>query len=187
MAAESRPRKLPPSDEAARRSESAPPPPVASAAPPAPTERPPASARPPLPFLLDFFPLEGPEHTRLSAFYDELRRRRFTTTRCSGCGQLHWPPRVACPACHSESLGWVELPTTGRIYAFSAVLAGAPLGLEGDVPFAVGLVDLDGVPLRIFGRIDGRPWPELHVGDPVRVVPYDLPDGRAFYRFEVVP
>jgi uncharacterized protein len=138
------------------------------------------------PLLLDFFPLEGPEQTRLSHFYDRLREGRLSTTRCRQDRALLWPPRTACPTCHREELDWVDLPERGRIYAFSAVLGGAPLGMESDVPFAVGLVDLDGVALRLFGRIEGRPWTELHVGDPVRVEPYDLGDGRSFYRFRAV-
>jgi len=80
----------------------------------------------------------------------------------------------------------VDLPETGHVYAFSAVLAGAPLGMEDEVPFAVGLVDLDGVPLRLFGRIEGRPWAELRIGQPVRAESYDIGDGRVFYRFRTV-
>lgn len=137
----------------------------------------------PMPFLLDFFPLEDAEHTRLAPFFDALRSGALTTTRCAKCGKIHWPPRVACPDCHSETLEWVELPKQGSIYAFSAILAGAPLGMEGDLPFAVGLVDLDGSPLRIFGRIEGKPWTELRIGDRVTVETFDRADGRVFYRF----
>ena len=72
---------------------------------------------------------------------------------------------------------------SGTIYAFSAVLVGAPMGMESDVPFAVGLVDLEGGNLRLFGRIVGRGWDQLAIGDPVSVEPFDLPDGRVFYRF----
>ena len=135
------------------------------------------------PYLLDFFPLETEKETRLVRFFDRLRAGRLSTTRCPKDGELLWPPRTACPRCHSEELEWVDLPETGRLYAFSAVLAGAPLGMEAEVPFAVGLVDLDGVPLRLFGRIDGRPWNELRIGEAVRVEPYDIGDGRVFYRF----
>ncbi|MGI0129548.1 MAG: Zn-ribbon domain-containing OB-fold protein [Thermoplasmata archaeon] len=138
------------------------------------------------PYLLDFFPLEGSEETRLSRFFDRLRQGRLSTTRCPADGTLLWPPRTACPKCHREELEWVDLPEGGRIYAFSAVLGGAPLGMERDVPFAVGLIDLDGAPLRLFGRIEGRPWVDLHVGDAVRVEPYPLSDGRVFYRFRAV-
>jgi len=80
----------------------------------------------------------------------------------------------------------VDLPGRGTIYAFSAVLGGAPLGMEDEVPFAVGLVDLEGASLRLFGRIEGRPWTELTIGQSVRVEPYDIGDGRYFYRFRAV-
>ena len=135
------------------------------------------------PFLRDFFPLETAKDTRLYRFFDRLKEGRLSTTRCAKDGGLLWPPRTACPHCHGEDLAWVDLPETGRIYAFSAVLGGAPLGMENEVPFAVGLVDLDGVPLRLFGRIEGRPWSDLAIGQAVRVEPFDIGDGRFFYRF----
>ena len=150
--------------------ESASPPPVVK-----PTEK--------RPFLLDFFPLEGPDQTRLHPFYERLKSGRLSTTRCPKDGEVHWPPRTACPVCHTEGLEWVDLPERGHVYAFSAVLAGAPLGMESEVPFAVGLVDLDGSPLRLFGRIEGRSWQALRIGEPVRVETYDIGDGRFFYRF----
>jgi len=58
--------------------------------------------------------------------------------------------------------------------------------MESDVPFSVGLVDLEGVPLRLFGRIEGRPWNELTIGLPVRPEAYDIGDGRYFYRFRTI-
>lgn len=159
---------------------------VSPPAPPAPPEvrpaRPRATEERPVPFLLDFFPLEDPRFTQLSRFYQSLRAGRFSTTRCTKDG-LHWPPRLVCPKCHTAELEWTDLPTRGRIYAFSAVLAGAPMGLEADVPFVVGLIDLDGAPLRLFGRIVGTPWTECRIGQPVAVEPFELSDGRWFYRF----
>ena len=149
------------------------------------TERAKPVASPP-PFLLDFFPLEDEKQTRLAAFYRNLREGRLTTTRCRRDGQLSWPPRVVCPKCHAAELDWVDLPSDGRLYAFSAVLVGAPLGMESEVPFVVGLVDLEGVPFRLFGRVVGTPWAECRVGQRVRAEPYDLPDGRVFYRFRTV-
>jgi uncharacterized protein len=147
------------------------------------SERPPGRRRDKPPFLLDFFPVEGPTETRLARFYDRLREGRLSTTRCPKDGDVHWPPRVACPKCHSEALEWVDLPDSGTIYAFSALLGGAPLGMDSDVPFAVGLVDLDGVDLRLFARIEGKPWSDLAIGDRVAVESYEVGDGRVFYRF----
>jgi uncharacterized protein len=141
----------------------------------------------PPPFLLDFFPLEEAKQTRLSPFFDHLRAGRLTTTKCRRDGRVSWPPRVVCPDCHASELDWVDLPTAGRIYAFSAVLMGAPLGMEADVPFVVGLVEMDGVPFRLFGRIVGTPWESCRIGLPVRAEPYELGDGRVFYRFRTEP
>ena len=143
-------------------------------------ERPP-EAKPPA-FLLDFYPLEDERSTQLARFYESLKAGRLTTTRCPKDG-LVWPPRLVCPRCHSGSLEWTDLPQVGRIYAFSAVLAGAPMGMESDVPYVVGLIDLEGAALRLFGRIVGTPWNECRIGQPVRVEPYEIPDGRWFYRF----
>ena len=159
------------------------PPETGAAAPASATKKKAETATGSVPFLLDFFPQEGPEQTRLAEFFRRLRAGGLSTTRCRSCEKLHWPPRVACPQCHSEDVEWVDLPTGGTIYAFSAMLVGAPTGMEQDLPFAVGLVDLDGIPLRIFGRIDGKPWNELAIGDRVRVESFEVPDGRVFYRF----
>jgi uncharacterized protein len=159
----------------------------ATATPSPPSPRPRADAsRPPPPFLLDFLPREDPRETKVAPFFERLRAGRLSTTRCPRDGLL-WPPRTACPLCHTETLVWEDLPERGRIYAFSAVLAGAPLGMEAEVPFAVGLVDLEGAPLRLFGRIVGRPWSELQVGGLVAVEPYDADDGRVYYRFRAEP
>jgi uncharacterized protein len=154
-------------------------PPVATEAA---TEPPPRTPRR-LPFLLDFFPLEAETETRLARFFARLKEGHLSTTRCPKDGRIDWPPRVACPRCHTEELEWVDLPDAGRIYAFSAILGGAPIGMEEEVPFAVGLVDLEGTALRLYGRIEGRPWGELAIGMPVRVEPYDIGDGRYFFRF----
>ena len=145
---------------------------------PAPTAEPPK-----LPYVLDFYPLENSSQTRLSAFFEALRQGRFTTTRCRKDGKILWPPRTVCPLCHTADLEWVDLPREGTVYAFSALLAGAPLGMEGDLPIVVGLVDLAGSPLRLFGRIVGVDWRECRIGLRVTVEPTSLADGRTFYAF----
>jgi len=141
-----------------------------------------AEARPSGPFLLDFYPLEDERSTQLSRFYESLKTGRLTTTRCAKDGLL-WPPRLVCPRCHGGELEWVDLPNAGHLYAFSAVLVGAPSGMEGDVPYVVGFVDVEGTPLRLFGRIVGTPWNECRIGQPVEVETFSIPDGRWFYRF----
>lgn len=135
------------------------------------------------PLMLDFFPLEDEQWTRISQFFKNLREGRLTTTRCDSDGSTHWPPRVMCPQCHGGKLSWVNLPSEGRLYAFSALNMGLPMGMEKDLGAVVGLVELDGAGLKIFSRISGAKYDELKIGDKVRLETFPLPDGRVFFRF----
>jgi hypothetical protein len=135
------------------------------------------------PFAFDFYPLQGAEHTRIHPFFANLKAGRLTTTKCAGCGALLWQPRVVCPKCNGDAMEWVDLPKEGTLYAFTAVLAGAPMGMEKDVPFVVAVVQLDGIPLRVVARIDGAKYEALHIGDAVTFRVIDLPDGRVWFRF----
>ena len=149
----------------------------------------PGSAPIELPYLLDFYPLQSEQHTRIHPFFDNLKQGRFTTTRCKSCGELLWQPRVVCSKCMSDDLEWVDLPKEGLVYAFTAMLRGAPTGMEADVPFVMGLVELKapGKHLRLLSRIDGTSVVSLKIGQRVRLKIIDLPDGRVFYRFAPSP
>ena len=134
-------------------------------------------------FAFDFYPLQSAEQTRIWPFFQHLKEGRLTTTKCAGCGAVLWQPRVVCPDCNGDRMEWVDLPREGRIYAFTAVYAGAPLGMEGDVPFVVAVVELDGAPLKVVARIDDAKYEDLRLGDPVALRVIDLKDGRVWFRF----
>ena len=134
-------------------------------------------------FAFDFYPLQSPEQTRIAPFFRHLREGRLTTTKCSKCGALHWQPRIVCPSCNSDALAWVDLPSEGTVFAFTAVYAGAPLGMEKDVPFVVGIVEFDGLTIKIVTRIDDVRYEELSIGTPVRLKVLPLDDGRVWFRF----
>lgn len=149
-----------------------------------------------LPFLLDFYPLQDADQTRIHPFFEHLREGRLTTTRCPMCGAVLWQPRVVCPRCNHDALEWVDLPTEGSLYASTVVFHGLPLGMEDAAPLGIGIVELDtsdlvadgkqaAAPLRILSRIDLDDGEEVPaIGDRVRLKVVDLPDGRVFYRFE---
>jgi len=139
------------------------------------------------PRLLDFYDLQSAEETRIHEFYERLDEGSLSTTECAECGALHFPPRVVCPECHSDDLAYVDLPEEGTLFAFSVVRASAPIGMAEDVPFVVGVVDLDGVDVRLSARIDDAEYDDLSIGDPVRLKIVDVEgptdEDRVFFRF----
>jgi len=137
-------------------------------------------------FAFDFYPLQAQDQTRIWPFFENLKGGRLTTTKCGKCGAVLWQPRVVCPHCNHDEMEWVDLPATGRIFAFTAVYAGAPLGMEKDVPFVVAIVELDGSPVRLTAKVDNARYENLRIGDPVRLKVVDLADGRVWFRFKPV-
>lgn len=141
-----------------------------------------------LPRLLDFYDLQTPADTRIHEFYEHLRNGELTTTECADCGAIHYPPRVVCPECMGDDLAYVDLPERGELFAFSEVRAGAPLGMEDDVPFVIAIVDLGDV--KLSARVDDARSDDLEIGDPVelKVIEIDGPTDheRVWYRFAPV-
>ena len=85
--------------------------------------------------------------------------------RCSACGDLRFPATTLCAGCGGELIESVALSTEGTLYTFSIVRM-APPGYEGEVPYAVGVVELpDGI--RVEATIVAADLEALAIGDPV--------------------
>jgi uncharacterized OB-fold protein len=127
---------------------------------------------------IDPFPLEAPEHTRLAEFYARLAQGRLSTTRCTDCGRIAWPPRGFCAECTSDRIDWVDLPDEGTVHAFTVQETGLPAGFEGPRVFTI--VKLGGH--RIFSILLGVDPAMVKVGQRVRLQPLrvaDDPKGNA--------
>jgi uncharacterized OB-fold protein len=136
-----------------------------------------------LPLAMDFCSPQTEDFTRISKFFDELRKGKFVTTKCKKCGTLSWPPRVVCPECQSDKLRWVDLPKSGKLWAFTELCMGAPLGMEQDLPFSIGIVELDKIGLRLLTRID-TPFKDLELSKSMELVVVKLPGDKVFFRFK---
>jgi uncharacterized OB-fold protein len=148
------------------------------------TPLPPANPVPePLPYLLDFYPLEDPVYTQIAPFFDALKEGRFITSYCPNCQKLHFPPRIACDACTTDPMEWREISKKGRVYAFTAMLLGAPMGMERDVPFVIAVVEVEGTPFKVLARVDDAKFEDMKIGQAVVLKVHRLADGRVFYRY----
>ena len=129
---------------------------------------------------VDPFPLQGNKSTRLTPFYEALRVHKLVTTSCTQCAQQHWPPRVVCPECLSDQLDWTELPSQGRIHAFTIQETGVPPGFPRPLIFAV--VSIQG--LRIFTRLVETDADQVKRGLAVSLAPSAVgqdPEGEERY------
>jgi uncharacterized OB-fold protein len=142
---------------------------------------------------MDLYPQEAKEFNRIYPFYENLKQRRLTTTRCQDCRQEAFPPRVVCPECLSENLVWVDLPTEGTVLVVTEEEVGVPLGFE--TPLIHALIDLGGR-LQLFSRIANCRVGQLKEGNVVRLHVFSVPpvpiqkgkevflNERVYYAFE---
>lgn len=108
-------------------------------------------------------------------FFDTSREPpRLVVGRCTACDRVHFPVADSCPWCGSESCTQDRAGSWGRLWLWTTV-AVRPPGYRGPVPFGLGVVELEDVPLRVVTRIAvpaGRP---LHEGQRMRLVAEDFP------------
>ena len=96
------------------------------------------------------------------------QRYRLEGAVCSNCGAKFFPPREVCAECRSQDLEPYEFDGHGALYSFTTVRQ-APLGYEGNLPYAVGIIKLDEGPMVEAQLTDVNP-DGLKVGQRVEMV-----------------
>jgi uncharacterized OB-fold protein/acyl dehydratase len=93
------------------------------------------------------------------AVWNELRIQR-----CTSCGTLRHPPRPGCAKCGSLDWDYIVSCGDGKVYSF-VIMHHPPIpGFE--MPYAVGLIELEeGV--RLLSNIIDVPLDEIEIGMPV--------------------
>ena len=90
---------------------------------------------------------------------------------CSQCGTQTFPAQSGCPRCGSNAVSEVPLPRSGFVWTWT-VQRFAPkppyLASSPYEPFALAYVDLG--PVKVEGRLRGKPVDAWKIGDPVHVV-----------------
>lgn len=127
-----------------------------------------------------------PRPTPVSApFWDALAEDRLVLQRCGRCSAWAHYPRLRCPRCLSQEMGWQEVPAQGTVYAMTVARVPTAAPFAGQVPQAIAVVELaNGVRITttIIGAEDLLP-----VGTPVKGVYEHGPDGVTLLRFATDP
>jgi hypothetical protein len=115
-----------------------------------------------------------------ASFQAYLRQGRLMGTRCEECGELSLPPRAICAKCFSAKAAWAEMPTHGRVLAFTSIYVPpsgpAAEGYGRTNPYCVGIVELDNglrVSARILG-VDAAHPESIPVGLPLVLQPGEM-------------
>ncbi len=69
-------------------------------------------------------------------------RYRLEVYRCKKCGKLFFPKRLVCDSCRGREFELVQQCLTGKVLTYT-VLHSAPPGFKKDMPYIVGVVELD--------------------------------------------
>ncbi len=85
-------------------------------------------------------------------------------SRCPDCGAQHFPARMHCPDDMAET-ETMSLGSSGTLYSATVIRTKPPFGLPA--PYAVGYVDLDDHPLRIFMLLDPGHAEDFRIGMPL--------------------
>jgi len=75
-------------------------------------------------------------------YWEAARAGRLALQHCRRCDlHIHYP-RIACPHCGADDLGWKDASGRGTIYSFTIVQANAPSAFVAGMPYVVAVVRL---------------------------------------------
>ncbi len=89
----------------------------------------------------------------IKEYLTALTENRLLGLKCSDCGFITAPPRLACRKCASQDNEVVELSGKGKIVTFTVVHL-PPDSRRGQPPYLVVMVELDEGPW-IMGNLSG--------------------------------
>lgn len=104
----------------------------------------------------------------LAGYWEGTRARQLRVQRCS-CGEVRWPPRASCGVCRSMDFEWTPVATKGELFTWTVVAQTGMKGFSELTPYAVAVIQLDGVPVRMAGYTDADPA-TLAAGDRFKAV-----------------
>jgi uncharacterized OB-fold protein len=86
-------------------------------------------------------------------YWDGTRAGELRVQRCGACDEHYFYPRPFCPRCGSAGVEWVAVSGRARLHSYVISHRAAP-GFEGDVPYAIAVVELEEGP-RLMTNIVG--------------------------------
>jgi uncharacterized OB-fold protein len=118
-------------------------------------------------------------------FWDAANEERLTFQKCEDCGANIFYPRIACPDCFSDNLGWVDASGKGTVYSYTVVENNAPTAFAADCPYVVAIVKLEEGVQMLTNIVNCDPY-LIQCDMPVKVVFEVLNDDFKLPKFQPV-
>ena len=118
-------------------------------------------------------------------FWAAAKEHRLALQKCGTCGSFRFPPAPLCPECTAMGGDWTDLKGRGKVFSFVVFHRAYHPSFEGDLPYAVALVELEEGP-RLISNIVGIPPDRVHCDMPVEVVYDDVTPGCTLPKFKPV-
>ena len=127
-------------------------------------------------------PLVLPE---TAGFWAAARRHELVIQACRACGaKIHFP-RLLCPQCLSQDLGWERASGQGTVYSFTIVHKALDECFGPLLPYVYAVIELaEGV--RMISNVVGIAPEEARVSLPVQVVFEDVTPEISLPRFQPI-
>jgi len=104
------------------------------------------------------------------------QRYRLEAGKCTGCEEIHFPPRVICRQCGCREFTTEVLPTRGKVLTYTIVEI-PPAEFDSQKPYVNAVVELtNGV--RLTCMFAEAPPDEVDIGTEVELVFRRLQSGR---------
>ena len=117
-------------------------------------------------------------------FFDAAAGGHVGLCRCGSCGRA-FLPRAVCPFCWTADPEPVTASGLGSVYSFTVCHRAGMPGFEADVPYVVGLIELEeGV--RLLANVLQVDPAAVAIGMPVKAVFEDRGEGLVVPQFAPV-
>jgi len=90
-------------------------------------------------------------------YWAAAREHRLLLTRCRECSAVIFYPRPFCPACHGDSVEWVQASGRATLYSYSIVRHNDLPPFDRKVPYVAAIVDLEEGPRMVSNLVGIQP------------------------------
>lgn len=101
-------------------------------------------------------PLPDPDERDLRGYWEGTAAGELRVQRTRD-GKLQWPPRGSAVGVPDFELEWVKVPHEGELFTWTVVGQTGLQGYSELTPYAVGVIQLEGLHVRMLGFIDEEP------------------------------